>query len=73
MQRARTEPLPAGTPVSVNIAQGRAVAEGVIAESHWDDGWLYRVDVTGGDGCDEHRDGDGQLWVCDFEVTAREA
>ena len=51
MSRVRTEPLPAGTPVSVDIAQGLAVAEGAIAESRWDDGWMYRVDVTGGDDC----------------------
>jgi hypothetical protein len=63
----------AQTPVTINIAQGLAVAEGVIVESRWDDGWMYRVDLAAGDDCREHRHEDGQLWACDVEVTAREA
>lgn len=73
MRRTRPKPLEAGTPVTVNIAQGAAVAQGVIADSHWDDGWMYRIEVTGGDECRDHRDEEGEFWVCDFEVTTREA
>jgi hypothetical protein len=49
LERTTPKPLAAGTRVTVNIAQG------VIAESHWDDGWMYRIEVTGGDECRDHR------------------
>ena len=39
------------------------------AAAEYDDGWLYRIDVTGGDDCQLHRNPDGELWVSDFEVT----
>ncbi len=70
MKRPDAKPLPPGTPVNIDIAQGHAVAEGEILESYWDDGWMYQVRVTAGDDCAAHREKDGQLWVCDFEVTA---
>jgi len=66
-------PLSAGTTVDVDIAQGLARCRGRIVEAEYDDGWLYRVDVTGDDACDDHRNADGDLWVCQFEVeTANE-
>ena len=73
MKCSDTKPLEPGTPVTVNLAQGHAMAEGEIAESYWDDGWMYRIHVTGGDDCTAYREKDGQLWVCDFEVSVRKA
>ena len=69
MPRTKKPPLPVGTPVAINIAQGMSVAQGVITAAEYDDGWLYRIDVTGGDACDAHRNDSGELWVCDFEVA----
>jgi len=58
-----------GTRVAISIDQGLQKAEGVVREIETDDtGTTYRVDVTGGDQCDEHRTADGELWVCAFEV-----
>ena len=62
-------PLPIHTEVDVDIAQGLACCRGRIVEAEYDDGWLYRIEVISGDACDDHRHGDGQLWVCEFEVT----
>ena len=63
-----SQPLSLGTPVAFDIAQGLAVGEGVIREGHYDEGWLYRIDVTAGDRADSERHESGELWVCDFEV-----
>jgi len=71
MRKTKNPPLPVGTPVEINIAQGLAVAQGTITAADYDDGWLYRVDVTDGDDCGAHRNGTGELWVCDFEVKPR--
>lgn len=68
MPKRKKPPLRVGTPVAIDIAQGLAVAQGVIAAAEYDDGWLYRINLTGGDGCCEHRNEAGELWVCDFEV-----
>ena len=58
-----------GTHVAINIAQGLAKAEGIVREVETDScGTSYRVDVTSGDQCNEHRTADGELWVCAFEV-----
>ena len=62
------QPLPNGTAVDVDIAQGLARCQGRIAEADYDDGWLYRIEVTTGDACDDHRNEKGDLWVCQFEV-----
>ena len=69
MPKTKTPPLAVGTPVTISIAQGLSVARGVITAADYDDGWLYRVDVTAGDDCHTHRNPAGELWVCDFEVT----
>ena len=69
MPRTRKPLLPVGTPVAIDIAQGMSVAQGVIAAADYDDGWLYRIEVTAGDPCDAHREDSGDLWVCDFEVA----
>jgi len=61
-------PLKPGTRVRFDIAQGLAVGEGIVCEADYDDGWLYRIDVTGGSRGDIHRGADGELWVCEFEV-----
>jgi hypothetical protein len=62
-------PLPTDTIVDVDIAQGLARCRARIVEAEFDDGWLYRIDVTSGDACDDHRNENGDLWVCQFEVT----
>ena len=69
MPTTKKPPLPIGTPVAINIAQRMSLAKGTITEAEYDDGWMYRIDVTDGDDCRPHRNRDGQLWVCDFEVT----
>jgi hypothetical protein len=59
-----------GTRVAISIDQGMQKAEGVVRDFETDDsGTTYRVDVTSGDQCNEHRTADGELWVCAFEVT----
>jgi hypothetical protein len=66
-------PLPIGTPVEINIAEGLAIAQGVLAAAEYDDGWLYRIDITGGDDCRAHRNDAGELWVCEHEVHPKNA
>ncbi len=70
-RNTRTAPLPNGTPVEVNIADGMGVAQGVIVAAEYDDGWLYRIKTTGGDDCRTHRNDAGELWAWDFEVKPR--
>ena len=68
-RRVDRAPIAIGTRVAVSIDQGLQKAEGVIREVQTDDsGTAYRVDVTSGDQCNEHRTADGELWVCAFEV-----
>ena len=62
-------PLPIHTEVDVDIAQGLTRCRGRIVEAEYDDGWLYRIEVTEGHACDDHRNADGDLWICQFEVT----
>ena len=62
------QPLPNGTVVDVDIAQGLAHCQGRIAEAEYDGGWLYRIEVTAGDAGDDHRNEKDDLWVCQFEV-----
>ena len=68
-RRLDRAPIAVGTRVAISIDQGLQKAEGVIREVQTDDsGTAYRVDVTSGDQCNEHRTADGELWVCAFEV-----
>ena len=62
--------LPIGTRGAIYImGDGVQKAVGVIREAETDEvGTSYRVDVTEGDQCAEHRTADGELWVCQFEV-----
>lgn len=74
------ERLPDGTKVRVRSEQFKEECEGVITKGEYDDGWLYRIEVTAGDRLDALRtplaeprglwnqDAEGELWVCDFEV-----
>ena len=68
MPKPKTPPLPIGTLVNIDIAQGDCIAHGVVREAEYDEGWHYRVEVTGGDDCNRHREQSGELWCCDFEV-----
>jgi hypothetical protein len=68
-RRVDRAPITIGTRVAISIDQGLQKAEGVVREFETDDsGTSYRVDVTSGDQCNEHRTADGELWVCQFEV-----
>ena len=58
-----------GTLVHVRSMHFAGECNARIVEGRYDDGWLYRIDVVSGDRLDEHRGEEGQLWVCDFEVT----
>jgi len=60
--------LPNGTHVHVRSDHFVEECDARITKGEWDGGWLYRIEVTGGDRLDEHRNQDGELWVCDFEV-----
>ena len=68
MTATETTKLAVGTRVHVRSAHFGGQCEGVITATEYDDGWLYRIDVTSGDPLDEHRNDTGELWVCDFEV-----
>lgn len=58
-----------GDRVAVRIDQGLQKAVGVVRAVETDDtDTFYRVDVAEGDRCDEHRNADGKLWVCPFEI-----
>lgn len=74
--------LPDGTAVHVSSPDHfEGECDGVIREGEYDGGWLYRIEVTGGDRLDAHRTppaeprglwnqgAEGELWVCDFEVS----
>jgi hypothetical protein len=70
LKRKDPQHLPVGARVAVSIDQGLQKAEGVVRDWYSDDdGVYYRVDVTSGDPCNEHRTKDGELWVCMFEVS----
>ena len=62
------KPLPVETEVQFDIGQGLSVGKGIVRAAEYDDGWLYRIDVREGDPADIHRNEQGELWVCDFEV-----
>jgi hypothetical protein len=68
MPKSQKPPLKIGTPVEIDIAQRLAVAQGVITAADYDDGWMYKINITSGDDCREHRNEAGELWVNDFEV-----
>ncbi len=58
-----------GARVAISIDQGLQKADGVVRDFYSDDaGTYYRVDVTNGDLCNDHRAADGELWVCQFEI-----
>ncbi len=69
MPKPKEPPLPIGTAVNIDIGQRHSVAQGVIKAAEYDDGWLYRIDISGGDDCNQHREQSGELWCCDFEIT----
>lgn len=48
-------PLPIGTPIRFSIADGLDIGEAIITDAEYDDGWLYRIDVTNGSRADMHR------------------
>ena len=68
----RPQRLPDGTRVVVRSDHFAGKCQGVITRGRYDEGWLYRIEVPDGDRVDAERNGDGELWVCDFEVQRAE-
>ena len=65
--------LSTGTRVHVRSDHFAGQCDGIITACRYDEGWLYRLDVTAGDRLEEHRNERGELWVCDFEIRPIEA
>lgn len=63
------QPLPIGTEIDFNICEDANIGRGIIREADYDDGWMYRIDVTDGDSAVSHRNKQGELWVLASEVT----
>ena len=61
--------LPDGSRIHVRSGHFSQECDGIITRAEYDDGWLYRIEVTAGDRLDKQRNEDGELWVCDFEVS----
>jgi len=64
--------LPNGTRVHVRSDHFVEECDGVIIKGYWDGGWVYRIEVTGGQVPEICRNQEGELWVWDFEVTRTE-
>ena len=62
-------PLPVGTKVRFDIAQGLDTGEAVLRQAEYDEGWLYLLDVVGGSPANAQRNEEGELWVWEGEVT----
>ena len=65
----KPQPLPIGTAIEFNICEDMNIGRGIIREADYDDGWMYRIEVTDGDPADLHRNKQGELWVLDTEVS----
>ena len=60
--------LPDGTSVHVRSAHFTEECDAVIREATYDEGWIYRIEVTRGDKPEAATHDDGSVWVCDFEL-----
>ena len=60
--------LPDNTRVHVRSDHFVEECDAVIREAVYDDGWLYRVEVTSGKKPEAGTHEDGSVWVWDFEV-----
>ena len=69
-KRNRPPRLKNGTRVHVRSDHFVEECDAVITKGEWDDGWLYRVEVTAGQTPKDAQHDDGTVWVWDFEVTA---
>ena len=69
-KRNRPPRLPNGTRVHVRSDHFVEECDAVVTKGEWDDGWLYRVNVTAGQTPKDAKHDDGTVWVWDFEVTA---
>ena len=69
-KRNRPPRLPNGTRVHVRSDHFAEECDAVVTKGEWDDGWLYRVNVTAGQTPKDAQHKDGTVWVWDFEVTA---
>ena len=64
----RPEPIPDGTRVHVRSDHFPEECDGVIREATYDEGWIYRIEVTSGDKPEAATNEDGSVWVCEFEL-----
>ena len=62
--------IPNAARVRVESEQLSAACDGRVTGAKYDEGWLYRIDVTAGDQMDSERDERGELWVCGFEIAS---
>lgn len=60
--------IPDGTRVRIKSEHFAESCVGVVRESVFDGGWLYRVGVLSGNAPKAARHGDGEIWVCAFEL-----
>jgi len=61
-------PLAVGVKVHVKSEHFAEECDAVIREAVYDEGWIYRVDVTHGEKPKAAIHKDGCVWLCDFEV-----
>ena len=64
----KPEPLAIGARVHVRSDHFPEECDAVIREALFDEGWLYRVEVTRGKKPKDATEKDGSVWVCAFEV-----
>jgi len=60
--------IPDGTRVHVRSDHFSEECDAVIREAVYDEGWIYRVEVTGGGKPEAATNEDGSVWVCEFEL-----
>ena len=65
---ARPARIPDGTSVHVRSAHFTEECDGVIREATYDEGWIYRIEMTGGEKPQAATNEDGSVWVCEFEL-----
>ena len=64
----RPEPIPDGTRVHVRSDHFPEECDAIVRKAVYDEGWIYRIEVTGGDKPKAATNEDGAVWVCEFEL-----
>ena len=67
-ENATVERLPDGVRVRVSSPHFKEKCEGVVRDACYDEGWMYRIEVTSGDDPVMARESNGELWLLDSEV-----